>query len=430
LFFKVPLDYSKPTGEHLRLFTRTAERVEKPVVPTKNETKQLPLFLYLQGGPGGGCPPVRDGGWSEIILDKGYKIVLMDQRGAGLSNTITTELLAKRGGPSEQASYLKFFRADNIIRDAEAIRKTLTKDYPEGNRKWSILGQSFGGFCCVHYLSKYPEGLREVFTTGGLPPLVKQPDSLYERLCQKLLEVNRAYYESYPDDIGRVHKIIKYLENNQVSTYNGGLLTPERIQNLGLLLGFHGTWTNIHDLLLRMANDLEIFQEFSRPTIVQAESQVPFDNAILYAVIHEACYLSGAASNWSAERVLDSMKEFNIQGKSESEPIMLKAEMITHKTFEAYDSLQKLLPVAELIAEADDWPELYDEEQLARNEVPVYAATYVDDLYVDFGYAQETAKKIKGCKVYITNTMFHDGLRSQSRELMDNLFKLRDDVWN
>jgi pimeloyl-ACP methyl ester carboxylesterase len=33
-----------------------------------------------------------------------------------------------------------------------------------------VLGQSYGGFCAVHCLSAHPEGLREVFVTGGLPP--------------------------------------------------------------------------------------------------------------------------------------------------------------------------------------------------------------------------------------------------------------------
>ena len=42
--------------------------------------------------------------------------------------------------PKEQADYLTHFRADSIVRDAEAIRLNL------GVEKWSILGQSFGGF--------------------------------------------------------------------------------------------------------------------------------------------------------------------------------------------------------------------------------------------------------------------------------------------
>lgn len=70
-----------------------------------------------------------------------------------------------------------------LVRDCEFIRKALLGDRenPE-DQKWTILGQSFGGFCAVTYLSFFPEGLKEVFLTGGLPPLVDQPDPVYESL--------------------------------------------------------------------------------------------------------------------------------------------------------------------------------------------------------------------------------------------------------
>jgi hypothetical protein len=40
--------------------------------------------------------------------------------------------------------------------------------------RWSILGQSFGGFCCATYLSLAPEGLLEALITGGIPPGITQ----------------------------------------------------------------------------------------------------------------------------------------------------------------------------------------------------------------------------------------------------------------
>ena len=43
--------------------------------------------------------------------------------------------------PQAQAAYLTHFRADSIVRDAELIRAEL------GVERWSVLGQSFGGFC-------------------------------------------------------------------------------------------------------------------------------------------------------------------------------------------------------------------------------------------------------------------------------------------
>ena len=89
--------------------------------------------------------------------------------GTGLSSTVTAQTLSAIGGSAEQAEFLKYFRADSIgksldttcyyvaqpwvVKDCEAIRKKLTEDYPREQKKWSILGQSFGGFCCVNYLS-------------------------------------------------------------------------------------------------------------------------------------------------------------------------------------------------------------------------------------------------------------------------------------
>lgn len=96
--------------------------------------------------------------------------------------------------------------------------------------------------------------------------------------------------------------------------------------------------------------------------------------------------------------------------------------------FVDYSELASLLPVADILAKESSWPDLYDEAQLAKNEVPVYSATYVDDMYVDIEYARETAGKIKGCREYITNVRYHNAISSKSDELMKELFALRDDV--
>lgn len=81
------------------------------------------------------------------------QVLFLDQRGTGLSSTVTAGTLARQGNAIKQAEYMKNFRADNIVRDCEAVRRCLMTDYPEDKRKWSIIGQSFGGFCAVTYLS-------------------------------------------------------------------------------------------------------------------------------------------------------------------------------------------------------------------------------------------------------------------------------------
>jgi hypothetical protein len=48
--------------------------------------------------------------------------------------------------------------------------------------------------------------------------------------------------------------------------------------------------------------------------------------------------------------------------------------------FEDYSELRKIQDVANRVAADSDWPALFDEEQLSKNEVPVYAAVYQEDV--------------------------------------------------
>ena len=69
-----------------------------------------------------------------------------------------------------------------------------------------------------------------------------------------------------------------------------------------------------------------------------------------------------------------------------------------------------------------------DEAQLAKNEVPVFAASYAEDMYVDIDLSLQTAKKIKNCKVFTTNVMFHNAVSRRMEEVVKQVFNLRDDV--
>jgi len=217
----------------------------------------------------------------------------LDQRGTGLSSTITARTLATEGGAFQQAAFLKHFRADSIVKDCEAIRKALTADFPEEKKKWSIMGQSFGGFCCVNYLSRFPEGLREVFTTGGLPPLAKLPDLIYNYLFRKVKQRNHAYYQNYPEDIHRVKDFIRYIEKNNIFLPSGGKLTVLRLRQLGMLFGFHGTMDSVHEMICRFTSDMTHFGFYTRPTLAQFGDIIPFDTMPLYALMHEPIYARG-----------------------------------------------------------------------------------------------------------------------------------------
>ncbi len=152
----VPLDHASPDGEQITVFAR---EVADP------DGRDKPFLVFLQGGPGSEAPrPTRhptSPGWLDRALQD-YRVLMFDQRGTGRSTPIGT---LPGLTPQQQADHLAHFRADSIVRDAELVRQALGVD------RWSVLGQSFGGFCSLTYLSFAPEGLREVFFTGGVPPV-------------------------------------------------------------------------------------------------------------------------------------------------------------------------------------------------------------------------------------------------------------------
>ena len=133
-----------------------------------------PYLVFLQGGPGFEAtrPTSPPTGWMKRAL-KDYRVLLLDQRGTGRSTPVGATSRATR--PRPRPTYLTHFRADSIVRDAELIRQELGVD------RWSVLGQSFGGFTTMTYLSIAPEGLREAFITGGLSPIGRPVDDVYAR---------------------------------------------------------------------------------------------------------------------------------------------------------------------------------------------------------------------------------------------------------
>ncbi|KAG1439520.1 hypothetical protein G6F56_012271 [Rhizopus delemar] len=150
-YFQCPLDYNnEQTSPKIRIFVRHL------VPPGQTDAlKKLPFFLFLQGGPGFECalPSSGSSGWIKVAFEKGYQVLLLDQRGTGLSSQISSESLSSKT-EEEQVEYLSHFRADNIVKDCEFIRKALTEGRSENEEKRiSLLGQSFGGFCITTYLS-------------------------------------------------------------------------------------------------------------------------------------------------------------------------------------------------------------------------------------------------------------------------------------
>jgi pimeloyl-ACP methyl ester carboxylesterase len=377
--FTLPLDHANPSGETIGVFARE-------IAATDGRDK--PFIVYLQGGPGSEAPrPItpKTPGWMKRAL-KDYRVLMLDQRGTGRSTPVGT---LPGMSPQEQYAYLVHFRADAIVRDAEAIRQEL------GVEKWSVLGQSFGGFCVTTYLSFFPDSLNEAFLTGGLPPVARPTEEVYRATYVTVRERNRRYYERYPEDLTKVQGIHERLEAEDVRLPSGDRLTSRRFRTMGMPLGMSDGAERLHYLL--------DFPLDSPAFLHGADGLTTFGRNPLYGAVHESCYADGCVTNWAAQREMPD--EFA------SQPELFTGEMIYPWMFEDHGALVPLREAAELLAQ-HEWPALYDGAQLEQNNVPAAAAIYAEDMYVDRRFSEETAARIKGLRPWLTNEYEHDGLRN------------------
>lgn len=408
--FIVPLDHDKPSGESLSIFARGVRNSEKT-----GTTR--PWLVFLQGGPGFPGPrPLKNSGWLKRALDE-YDVLLLDSRGNGRSSVVLPQTLVRRGDARAQADYLMHFRADSIVRDVELIRRQLVgEEVP-----WSVLGQSYGGFCAVHYLSAHPNGLREVFITGGVPPLEGSADDYYRHTYPEVQRKTRNFFARYPADREICTRIMEHLHRNDVSMPGGGRLTVRRFQQAGFMLGFDDGMENLHYLLESAFCAGVKGDELSLPFLRTLENSLTFETNPIFAVLHEMCYTQEAASRWSAQRV---RAEFPDMDWAPGRPPSFTGEMIYPWMFEDYPGLRPLRDVAELLANEERWPRLYDPARLARNTVPGVAAIYAEDMYVPRALSERTAASIPGLKVWLTNEYEHNGLRS-SDAVFEHLLALQ-----
>jgi pimeloyl-ACP methyl ester carboxylesterase len=386
----VPLDHADPGGRRIELFAREVTAADPPAA-------DLPFLLYLEGGPGHSAPRHLPA-WLRRATRE-YRVVLMDQRGTGRSTPATRQTLA---GLDDPAGHLRHFRADAIVADAELLRAHLA-----GDRPWTVLGQSFGGFCAVAYLSRAPEGLREVLITGGLPPLEASAEDVYRAAYPRVLAHNERYAERYPDDAPAARRVVDALCGRDVRLPGGDRLTPRRFQTLGIHFGAESRFDALHHLLAEAFVDGPGGRELSDAFLRGVDAAVSFATQPLYALMHESVYCQGRASGWAAHRVRAEFPEFDLDGDG---PVRFTGEMIYPWLFDEDPALIPLAGCARELASRTDWPALYDADRLAGNTVPVAALICYDDMYVDREMSLATAAAIRGLRPWITNEHAHDAL--------------------
>ncbi len=416
--FSVPLDHSRPAGERITIYAREA-------VAAGREREALPWLVYLQGGPGGRSPrPLGRDSWLGRALDD-YRVLLLDQRGTGRSTPANRQTLPQRGDAADQARYLSHFRADSIVADCEYIRRQLLGE----DVKWSLLGQSYGGFCAVTYLSLAPHGLAEVLITGGLPGLTVGAREVYRAAYPRVERKNRLHFARYPQDAELSRAIARHLRQRPEPLPGGGLLTVEAFQSLGLMLGTGTGSHTLHYLLEDAFLPGPGAPRLSDSFRYEVQSHFSFAGNPLYAVLHESIYaqrsVTREGTGWAADSVRAEFPRFDAdKALAGDDAVLFTGEMIYPWMFGADPALAPLRETAEALAAWEDWPDLYAPERLERNEVPVAAVVYHDDMYVDTAHSLDTARAVRGLRTWVTDEYEHDGLRVSGGRVLDRLIRL------
>ena len=102
--------------------------------------------IVLHGGPGSGC---REGHYGLFDLQR-YRVVLLDQRGAGRS----------RPAASETASALAHNTTDHLLQDIETLRAHLGID------RWLVFGGSWGSTLALLYAQQHPDRIVALVLSG------------------------------------------------------------------------------------------------------------------------------------------------------------------------------------------------------------------------------------------------------------------------
>ncbi|WP_010533588.1 alpha/beta fold hydrolase [Brachybacterium squillarum] len=402
----VPLDHDDPTSPRLELFARLV---------TAEGGEDRPWLVYLQGGPGSEAPRLLDAStppWLPRALRE-HRVVLLDQRGTGRSTPVGLNAPLPEGAidgaatlaeatPAQQAAYLTEFRADAIVRDAELLREHL------GAERWSLLGQSFGGFTALRYLSAAASSLDTVLFTGGLPAVATDPATLYATTWEGMAARSERYWARFPEDRDRFRRLAERAAAGTLRLPDGSAVGVERLRRLGHLLGASSGAERLH-LLLELDPDTPAFAH-------DLAAALPFSGRNpLYAVLHESCWADGGATAWAAERSQPAAVR--------DDPTLLAGEHMHREAIAEDPELAPFAEAAALLAE-HEWPRLYAEDALRAADVPAAAAVYYDDAYVPREHSMATAALLPRMRTWVTSEYEHNGLRASGEGVLDHLLDL------
>ena len=306
-----------------------------------------------------------------------------------------------------QADFLKRHLASSIVRDFEYLRLV-----GFGGKPWVTLGQSYGGFLTLSYLSLFPEGVVASFTCGGIPHAPASASEVYAHTFPRMAAKTQQYYDRYPADVERVAALADALEAQKPVLPDGSPMTVERLQLMGSDFGMKPSFERMHWIIDHAFVDgdgtLTCDASVSDSFLMRAFERTNTRTNPLYWTLQEFIYADGDTMpiGWAAAEEKAHRAEFDTLAR----PLMFTGEAMFPWMFEQMPELKPFKPAMDLLMEDTSWDKIYDPQRLACNEVPLQAAVYFDDMYVDSGLQLDTLSRVGNSHAWVTNEFEHDGL--------------------
>ncbi|HCH63167.1 MAG TPA: prolyl aminopeptidase [Deltaproteobacteria bacterium] len=197
-----------------------------------------PTALFLHGGPGGGTSPrVR-----RFFDPAHYRIVLLDQRGSGLSV------------PNVSDAYDAALRDNttaHLVDDIEALREALDLDV------WQlILGGSWGSTLAIAYAEAHPDRVRQLLLRGIFTFLPDEVDTLFQD--GRVANHYPDEWEAYTGYIRRTSTNWACEQQNLVGAYQARLQDPaQRLDAAKAFVTFELSISHLHQNAERIESTMQ-----------------------------------------------------------------------------------------------------------------------------------------------------------------------------
>ena len=315
------------------------------------------LAAVPAGRPGCAAPPGRSNrsGWLGRALTD-HRVLLLDQRGTGRS-TPADPADARRPAatPPQQARYLTPLpgRRDRAGRRAgPAARCSAT------TRRWTVLGQSYGGFVAPDL---------PLARAGGAASRSSSPAACRRWTAARTTSTARptrgsgsattGCVDRYPGDAARLDAIADHVAAHRRTAALAATGSPCRgCSRSGIGLGCsRRAGAGCTTCSSRPGPAPSCADDF----LAGVEAATSFVDRPLYALLHESIYCQGAASRWSAQRVARQSCRSSRRTRARCcRPARWCSPALVHGD----RALAPLAEAAELLAAYDDWPPLYDRD--------------------------------------------------------------------